>query len=117
MNPEELTTLVEKDVRGEATPEQIALLEANVREWIAELNVLLRDVEIQFNSHKAALYEKQADFLSRDDRSGWLKAKAEEERWRTGSNRFRASVEKRIMHAKNVRAAQHDLKHSNSGVA
>lgn len=97
--------IVSKDVRGEElSSEEYLCLTQDIRRWIDELNILLRNVEIQFNAHKAELTKSQIIMIQSDDKIGWLKIKGENEHWRVGANRFRASVEKRIHFAKTLRA-------------
>lgn len=104
---EEFTALVAKDVRHECTPEEITILESDIRGWLKELNSLKRDVEVQLAAQKARMTQTQAEMLSDGgSRADWLDYRAKEDRWRVGAIRFMVSVEERIAHAKNIRAAR-----------
>jgi hypothetical protein len=104
LDPAAFTEIVTRDIRGQASAAEVKMLEENVREWIAELNSLLRDIEIQFSSRKAELSGKQADLLEQGDQIVWLRFKSQDEHWRVKANRFKASIEKRLHYAKALRA-------------
>lgn len=104
LDPAAFTEIVTRDIRGQASATEVKMLEENVREWIAELNSLLRDIEIQFSSRKAELSGKQADLLEQGDQIVWLRFKSQDEHWRVKANRFKASIEKRLHYAKALRA-------------
>lgn len=101
--------LVARDVRGECSAEEREQLEANFREWLDELNVLARDVEIQLAAQRARMTEQQAKMLSVGSPVEWLTYKAEEEQWTVGALRFKASVERRIREVKTLRALQNEV--------
>lgn len=101
--------LVAKDVRGECTAGERAVLESNIREWLDELNILARDVEIQLAAQKARMTAKQAELLEVGSAIEWLEYKAEEENWTVKSLRFKASVERSIREVKTLRAQTNNV--------
>jgi hypothetical protein len=96
--------LVALDVRGECTDEELEILKGDLRRWLAELNSLKRDVEIQMSAQRARITQRQIEFKQKNEQIEWLRYKGEEEQWRVGSLRFMASVENRILYAKSLRS-------------
>src|SRR5690242_7633935 len=96
--------LVALDVRGECTNEELDVLKSDLRRWLAELNSLKRDVEIQMTAQKARITQRKIEFKEKTESIEWLRYKSEEEQWKVGSLRFMASVEQRILYVKSLRS-------------
>lgn len=97
--------LVAKDVRGECTEAELDILKGDIRGWLAELNSLKRDVELQLGAQKARITKTYADMLETATKQEWLNYKAGQEQWKVTAGRFMASVEARILYVKSLRAA------------
>lgn len=111
---EEFEELVQLDVKGDASAEQVNYLCENLESWIDCLNSMLRDVDIQFTSHKASLASKYNDLNqkrllsdSQDWHDGiisqWSEAVAKNLDWKLKANRYKASIESRLRYAKSLR--------------
>ena len=105
-NTEEFKELVALDVRKGLTNEQIVLLSGNYRLWLDELNVMLRDVEIQLSAQKGRITEKKIELGPTWNKNDWYSFKSTEEKWRITALRFKASVEERIRFVKTLRAEE-----------
>lgn len=106
MSEEEFNALVQKDVRHGCTEDELNVLKANLREWLSELNALKRDVEVQLGAQKSRVSATHAEMLENgSSKADWLKYKSKEDSWRTSAVRFMVSVEQRMLHVKNLRAA------------
>lgn len=103
MSTEKFKTLVAKDVRKE-TNEFVETLSQDYRMWLDELNVLLRDVEIQLAAQRSRFSEKKAELGPQWNNNAWYSFRAEEDKWRITALRFKASVEERIRFVKTLRA-------------
>ncbi len=97
-------SLVARDVRGDLSDQEYMILESNLRDWLDELNILLRDVEIQLRDHKATRSQKHAECLRDGLQIEWLFFKAEQDRWLVKALRFKVSVESRLRQVKTIRA-------------
>jgi excisionase family DNA binding protein len=102
----EFQDLVGRDVRGNSTPEEHALLRAaqNVQLWRDGLRAILSDLQTQFAERKATA-EKFRTECFRKGESGkkeWFDYKAELDAWRGGALRFKRSVELQLAEAKRL---------------
>lgn len=102
---EEFKNLVAKDVRRESD-NYIDILSQDFRMWLDELNVLLRDVEIQLSAQKGRISEKRVQLGPEWNNNEWYRFKATEDKWKVTALRFKASVEERIRFVKTLRAKQ-----------
>jgi len=98
--------LVAKDVRKESTEEEMSILTSDFRTWLDELNVLLRDVEIQLSAQKSRISDKRVEIGPQTNNNEWYSFKAVEDKWRITALRFKASVEEKIRSVKTLRAKQ-----------
>lgn len=92
--------LVAKDVRNEASNAEIETLKDDPKRWLAELNGLKRDVEIQLNAHKARKADKK---LEKPSKQEWLEFQAKEANWRLGALRFWVTVESKMLYVKRLK--------------
>ena len=104
ITPEQFTEMVIKDVRKEADASVLEHLSSNYRLWLDELNVLLRDVEIQLSAQKARVSEKKGQPGFNRNSADWHSFKSEQDQWRIRTLRFKASIEARIRSVKTLRA-------------
>lgn len=97
--------VVASEVHNNATPEQIAELRSQPRKWLAELNSLSRDMEIQLSSSAARRHEGRLAW-ARDEitEAAYLAIEAEEARWKIKALRFKASIEDKIQEVKLLRS-------------
>lgn len=113
---EEFAELVQLDVKGDATSEQVDRLVDDLESWIDCLNSMLRDVDIQFTSHKASLAAKYNDISQRRSMSSsqewydslndeWNESVAKNLDWKLKANRYKASIESRLRYAKSLRVS------------
>jgi hypothetical protein len=100
---EQFKSLVAKDVRKESD-EFVEILSTDFRLWLDELNVLLRDVEIQLAAQKGRISEKKVQLGPEWNNNDWYRFKATEDKWKVTALRFKASVEERIRFVKTLRA-------------
>jgi len=112
----EFEELVQLDVKGDTSVEQIEYLRDNLESWIDCLNSMLRDVDIQFTSHKASLAAKYNDISQKRSVSDsqewhdglndqWHEAVAKNLDWKLKANRYKASIESRLRYAKSLRVS------------
>lgn len=100
--------LVAKDVRKESTEEELFVLMSDFRSWLDELNILLRDVEIQLSAQKSRISDKRVEVGPQTNNNEWYSFKAVEDKWRITALRFKASVEEKIRSVKTLRAKQNN---------
>lgn len=103
---EQFKALVAKDVRKESD-DFVEILSTDYRLWLDELNVLLRDVEIQLAAQKGRISEKKVQLGPEWNNNEWYSFKANEDKWRVTALRFKASVEERIRFVKTIRAKKY----------
>jgi hypothetical protein len=103
---EQFKSLVAKDVRKESD-ELVEVLSSDYRLWLDELNVLLRDVEIQLTAQKGRISEKKVQLGPEWNNNDWYSFKASEDKWKVTALRFKASVEERIRFVKTLRAKKY----------
>lgn len=106
--------LVLLDVKGEleldngdtvvCSSEHTEILKTDIRRWLAELNSLKRDVEIQMTAQKARVSERQVEYIEKNNTLEWLRYKSKEDTHRIGALRFMASVESKILYVKSLRS-------------
>lgn len=104
---EHFKELVDRDVRKGVTEEEIDELKRDPRQWLDELNILLRDVEIQIAAQKARISAKRCEMSANPEgwnATGWYEYKASEDGWKVKALRFRASIEERIRFVKTYRS-------------
>lgn len=95
--------LVLLDVKGETSAADVSYLTDNLEDWILQLNNLLRDIDIQFMSHKAALASMRLECAQSGDETKWLDATAKNLDWKLKASRYRAAIESRLRYAKSLR--------------
>ncbi len=100
---EDFKGLVAKDVRTDSD-DLVQDLSSDFRLWLDELNVLLRDVEIQLTAQRGRISEKKVELGPQWNNNDWYKFKATEDKWKVTALRFKASVEERIRFVKTLRA-------------
>jgi len=100
---DQFKSLVAKDVRKESD-NYVEILSTDFRLWLDELNVLLRDVEIQLSAQKSRISEKKYQLGPDRNNNEWYSFKATEDKWKVTALRFKASVEERIRFVKTLRA-------------
>lgn len=105
ISKEEFKSLVIKDVRKESD-DLLEVLSSDFRSWLDELNILLRDVEIQLAAQKSKLSDKKVQLGPEWNNNEWYTFKASEDKWKVTALRFKASVEERIRFVKTLRAKQ-----------
>lgn len=93
--------IVAKDVRNEASNAEIEELKTDKKQWLAVLNSLKRDVELQINAQKVRVAQKKLEKPTKDE---WLAFNAKEASWRLGALRFWVTVEDKMMYVKRLRS-------------
>jgi len=103
ISAENFKELVAKDVRKEATNEELDILTSDFRSWLDELNILLRDVEIQLSAQRSRISDKRVEIGPQLNNNEWYSFRATEDKWRITALRFKASVEEKIRFVKTLR--------------
>lgn len=104
--------LVAIDVRKGSTNETLQFLMDDFRLWLDELNILLRDVEIQLSAQRSRISDKKVELGPQWNNNDWYSFKATEDKWRITALRFKASVEEKIRYVKTLRAKKNEISNS-----
>lgn len=92
-----LSTLVGRDVKGETTEAERALLRrpGTLQRWHNTLVALDKELQAQFTERRAAADLKQQECLRRGPKGKveWFDYRAQYNAWRAGANRFKSKVE------------------------
>lgn len=82
------------EVRGQATPEQVATLEADPEAWAEALMSVLDEVDGQLDMRKEQ-YQDDTDWLDPDSEA-WEEITTNYKKWRSGVRTFRKHVSVRL---------------------
>lgn len=96
--------IVVGDVKGSSDQDQLDMLHEDVDRWIAALEDLLEDVEIQFIAREAQVTEAELESLRSKDRETLLEKKAAYQHWVVGARRFHASINSKLRYVKSLKS-------------
>lgn len=94
--------LVLKDVKGEATEEDLEVLMLNVHLWMFQLRIVRKDVEFQLASQKSKDKIKSIEMISLDNKAEMQEYIIKQNKWRMGAIRFLTAIEQRMLYVKMV---------------
>lgn len=94
--------LVLKDVKGEATEEDLEVLMLNVHLWMFQLRIVRKDVEFQLASQKSKDKIKSIEMISSDNKAEMQEYIIKQNKWRMGAIRFLTAIEQRMLYVKMV---------------
>jgi hypothetical protein len=95
-----LKEIAAEELRGKATPEQVAWLEAHAREWLDALVYFKREVETQIMEQDSRLDLERGS-------EGYDELRRAHLRWKRGARRILTLCEGRLVYAKRRATAQH----------
>lgn len=78
----------------------------NLERWILALKKMKRDSESQLVAKRAERAEARVKYLMADNKEGYLKYIAENERWRANNIRFKNGVESKLDEAMTIRDSE-----------
>jgi hypothetical protein len=94
--------LVLKDVRGEASDDDLQILTENANLWIFQLRIIRKDVEFQLASQKSKDKIKVIEMSDVESRSELNDYIIRQNKWRMGAIRFLTAIEHRMLYVKMV---------------
>jgi hypothetical protein len=96
--------IVVADVKGSSDNEQRDMLHQDIDRWIAVLEDLLEDVDIQFIAREAQVTEAELESLRTKDKEVLLEKKAAYQHWVVGAKRFHASINSKLRYVKSLKS-------------
>jgi hypothetical protein len=99
---QEFNLLVLKDIKGEASDEDLEVLTENAYLWIFQLRIIRKDVEFQLASQKSKDKIKVIEMSNVEDKSELNEYIVRQNKWRMGAVRFLTATEHRMLYVKMV---------------
>jgi hypothetical protein len=92
--------LVLKDIKGEASDEDLDILTENAHLWIFQLRIIRKDVEFQLASQKSKDKIKVIEMNNVKDNPEFNEYVIRQNKWRMGAVRFLTAIEHRMLYVK-----------------
>lgn len=99
---QEFNSLVLKDIKGEASDEDLEILTENASLWMFQLRIIRKDVEFQLASQKSKDKIKVIEMDNIEDKSELKEYVIRQNKWRMGAVRFLTAIEHRMLYVKMV---------------
>lgn len=99
---QEFNSLVLKDIKGEASDEDLEILTENASLWMFQLRIIRKDVEFQLASQKSKDKIKVIEMDDVEDKSELNEYVIRQNKWRMGAVRFLTAIEHRMLYVKMV---------------
>lgn len=99
---QEFNSLVLKDIKGEATDEDLQILTDNVHLWLFQLRIVRKDVEFQLASQKSKDKIKVIEMNDIEDKTEFNDYVVRQNKWRMGAVRFLTAIEHRMLYVKMI---------------
>lgn len=99
---QEFNALVLKDIKGEASDEDLSILTDNAHLWMFQLRIIRKDVEFQLASQKSKDKIKVIEMDNIEDKSELNDYIIRQNKWRMGAVRFLTAIEHRMLYVKMV---------------
>lgn len=97
---QQFNSLVLKDIKGEASEEDLQILTENVYLWIFQLRIIRKDVEFQLASQKSKDKIKVIEMNDLEDKAELNEYVVRQNKWRMGAVRFLTAIEHRMLYVK-----------------
>jgi len=97
---QQFNSLVLKDIKGEASEEDLQILTENVYLWIFQLRIIRKDVEFQLASQKSKDKIKVIEMNDLEDKAELNEYVIRQNKWRMGAVRFLTAIEHRMLYVK-----------------
>jgi len=99
---QQFNALVLKDIKGEASQDELEILTTNANLWMFQLRIVRKDVEFQLASQKSKDKIKSIEMISVDDKTEMHEYVIRQNKWRMGAVRFLTAIEHRMLYVKMI---------------
>lgn len=99
---QQFNALVLKDIKGEASDQDLKVLTENAHLWIFQLRIIRKDVEFQLASQKSKDKIKIIEMSEVEDKTELNEYVVRQNKWRMGAVRFLTAIEHRMLYVKMI---------------